>query len=439
MRACGLVAVLCCAPAAPVAAQRDSAPPPLATSVSFLPGTLTPRVASSLNRAQQYAVYLPTTYHAGRTWPVLLLLDPRGRGLLPMRLFQAAAERHGYLVLSSWNTLSDWDNQPNIDAMSAMLTDVQRLFSVDRGRIYLAGFSGTARFAWEVALGLRGNVAGLLGFGAGVPPEFKFTPPGSSAPLQVDYFGSVGTRDFNYEELLQLDDELSRVGVPHRVRLFDGPHSWPPQAVIEDGMNWMQLRAMARGVAPVDRPWVDSLFAAGLELGGHLAQSGDSLAAFRQYRAVAADFAGLKDTTEPAAIAQRLGRTRAVKGGLKAEAAMIERNHQYLLKLQAFLARFRSSNRPPSIESSLKTLDIVRLKRIQSDPADTVAGLAAGRLLSHVQAATAFYEPQDYLARGDSTKALAILELAQAVRPNPDRPASVAFRELVEEFRRRTP
>lgn len=440
MRASRVVVFLLSTSVIPLHAQQsDSAPPPLATAVTFRPGTLVPRVASSLNRVQQYAVYLPSAYRADRQWPVLLLLDPRGRALLPMRLFQASAERYGFVVLSSWNTLSDWDNQPNVDAMSAMLTDVQRLFSVDRSRIYLAGFSGTARFAWDVALGLRANVAGILGFGAGVPPGFNFTPPGAGTPLAVDFFGGAGTSDFNYEELLSLDEELARLGVAHRVRMYDGPHSWAPEPVVAEGVQWMQLRAMGRGLAAVDTGWVDSLFAARVELAGTRLAGGDSLGALREYRAIAADFTGMHEVAVPATRADTLARSRAVKAALKDQAEMIARNHDYLRKLLAYLQRFRTANKPPSVESGLKALDIARLKRVEEDRSDTVAALAAGRLLSHVRAATGFYEPQDYLAKGDSARALAMLELNQAVNPNPGRPASVAFRELVDEFKRRTP
>src|SRR3712207_7851303 len=36
-------------------------------------------------------------------------------------------------------------------AMNAMLEDVQRWLPVDSRRFYIAGFSGTTRFAWELA------------------------------------------------------------------------------------------------------------------------------------------------------------------------------------------------------------------------------------------------------------------------------------------------
>jgi predicted esterase len=424
--------------ASSLAAQQTDSAPPVASADRFAPGALTPRVASTLNRAQQYAVYLPSGYRTDRKWPVLLLLDPRGRALLPMRLAQASAERFGYVVLSSWNTLSDWDNQPNIDAMSAMLTDLQRIFAFDPSRIYIAGFSGTARFAWEQGSALRGSVAGVLGFGAGVPPGFQFIPPGTTGPLPFDYFGGAGTLDFNYEELLKLDQELDRQRITHRIRFYDGPHSWPPERVMAEGIEWIELRAMGRKLAPVDSGWVDSLFARSMERAETLARAGDSTGALREYRSIVSDFGGLRDVAAVVARSDMLARSKSVKAAAKAEAAMIRRNREYLNRLVTFLRHYRTST-PPSTESSLKTLEIARLLRERQDQRDTVAALAAGRLLSHVQAAVGFYEPRDYLVEGDSVRALALLQVAQAVHPNSGRTAVSAFRDLVAEIQQRTP
>src|SRR4029450_2949107 len=132
-------------------------------------GRVVQRIVSTTDTTQRYALYLPSSFTRDRQWPVLFLLDPRGRALIPMQRFQAAAERLGYLALSSYNTLSDGPAQPNYSAMNAMLADVQRSLPVDTRRFYLVGFSGTARFAWGLNSQLTGRVAGIIGGGAGGP------------------------------------------------------------------------------------------------------------------------------------------------------------------------------------------------------------------------------------------------------------------------------
>jgi hypothetical protein len=74
---------------------------------TFPIGTLVEHVQSASNPTQQFALYLPKGFESTRPTPILFLLDPRGRAPVPARLFQAAADRFGYILISSYNTSSD--------------------------------------------------------------------------------------------------------------------------------------------------------------------------------------------------------------------------------------------------------------------------------------------------------------------------------------------
>src|SRR5690349_2382953 len=88
-------------------------------------GGVTDTVHAASDPTQTYALFLPSRYNATRRWPLLILMDPRGRALLPLKLFQAAAERYGYIVMSSYQTQSDGPIEPNDTAVNAILTDAQ--------------------------------------------------------------------------------------------------------------------------------------------------------------------------------------------------------------------------------------------------------------------------------------------------------------------------
>ncbi len=62
------------------------------------------------------------------------------------------------------------------------------------------------------------------------------------------YFASVGDLDFNYAEMLQLTIKLDELGVPNRVRVFEGPHKWPPAEGWMEGVECLELMAMRRGL-----------------------------------------------------------------------------------------------------------------------------------------------------------------------------------------------
>src|SRR5688500_9491180 len=128
-------------------------------------GHLAERVASAVDTSQAYALYLPPGYSTARQWPILFVLDPRGRALPALKLFEEAAGRLGWIVMSSYNTLSDGPPEPNVIAMEAMLRSAQDSLSIDRSRLYLAGFSGTARAVLRFAVNLRGHVAGVIAVG----------------------------------------------------------------------------------------------------------------------------------------------------------------------------------------------------------------------------------------------------------------------------------
>ena len=142
---------------------------------TFQPGEVTERVACEIDPARTYALYLPTSYTPARRWPVVILMDPRGRALVPLELFREAAERLDYVLVSSYDTASDGPREPNILAMRAILPDIEKRIALDTRRLYLAGFSGTARFGWDLGVALGDSLAGHIGVGGGFP--HSFTPP----------------------------------------------------------------------------------------------------------------------------------------------------------------------------------------------------------------------------------------------------------------------
>src|SRR5712691_12105378 len=72
---------------------------PVATHA--FPGRLEERVRTATDTSQTFALYLPPGYTTERRWPVLFVLDPRGRALLGLQLFQDRAARLGWVILSS--------------------------------------------------------------------------------------------------------------------------------------------------------------------------------------------------------------------------------------------------------------------------------------------------------------------------------------------------
>lgn len=380
-------------------------------------GTATDTVHALNDTSQTYALYLPSAYDKARHWPVLFLMDPRGRALVPMRLFRAAAERYGYIVMSSYQTQSDGPIEPNDKAVNAMLGDAQSRFSADVHRFYFAGFSGTGRLAWYYGYSIPENVAGLIEVGAGLPTLdllLQKSIAKTATPFAV--FLSVGTTDFNYDEVRALDAKLDAFAIRHHLETFDGTHSWPPESVCTDAVTWLELQAMRDGRLATNRTWIDSLFAASAKTIDEIART-DAYAASLLYRQLAADFAGLRETNVAQVNATKLAESETAKRTAKRITRLAADAQAFREREDTFYADFARPGSPPPTDESRSKLHLDELRDRARQTTDTSDALAAKRLLASVFVRASFYEPRRYLAQGDTLKALAMYALAQSIHP----------------------
>jgi predicted esterase len=383
-------------------------------------GVVIASVRSHADTAERYALYLPSHYDASRRWPALLVLDPRGRALLAMERFREAAERDGYIVLSSYNTVSDSTEEPNVRAVNAMLADLQDRFAADTTRMYLAGMSGTARLAWTFAYELSGHVAGIFGFAAGLPWRRIEAYVRLKQPASFAYFGGAGTGDFNFDEVRALDHALDSLDVlPHRAEYFEGMHGWPPATVCGDGLDWMELQVMKHRQRPSDDSLAHAWLAQRMAQARAADDSGRPFDAVVRYRAIRDDFRGLLDTRAADQRVTVLGQLPAVRDHERRDHALEGAFESYAQsRFTPFIHDLQNAAHPPSLENALRDLDIRDLQRQQRDSVhDRLGAQAAGRMLALVSVNTAFYEPRKYFARGDPSGALAILAIAHEIAP----------------------
>ena len=134
---------------------------PAADSVAS-PDTVIPRLAAAADPEQQYSLYLPPGDPAKNGSPLLVILDARGRGESSLRLAVDAARSNGWVVISSWQSRSDANEIGTLRALQALLGEAFQRYRIDRGRIYLAGLSGTAKTLWTRADVLAPLLAGML-------------------------------------------------------------------------------------------------------------------------------------------------------------------------------------------------------------------------------------------------------------------------------------
>lgn len=393
--------------AAPVAAAPPAPPLPR--------GQVIEKIVCAGQPGQSYALYLPSGYTPGRAWPILYVMDPRARGKLAADRFRPGAEKYGYLVASSSNSMSDGPMETNITAMRAMWTDTHGRLAIDDRRIYAAGFSGTVRSCCTLARAVPGTIAGIVGAGAGFPFH---EPPRKGDPFV--FFGTVGDKDFNYYEMMDLEPRLQEAGIVHRVEIFDGIHQWPPEELATRALGWMELQAMRAGTRPRDAAIVDELWKQTLAKAREAEAAGDLFLAHRYYSGAAADFAGLRaaeDLAEAARKTAELAANPALQRDWKERAARLSRDKEMLEQAPGILAAVNPAGEPVTLAQVVAALKIPELRVKAKSAADPEERLSAQRVLNTLGVQTSYYLPQAFNEHKEYDRAVFVLSIAAEIDP----------------------
>lgn len=420
LRAAALLALLALLPAPPAA----QIPPPPA-----LPrGEVVETVVAASDPAQTYALYLPSGYRPDRRWPVLYVMDARGRALLPMERFRAAAESLGWVVASSYRSASDGDMEPNFTAMRAMWEDTHARLSLDDRRAYAAGFSGTVRAACAMAMLAPGSLDGVIGVGAGFPVG---RPPSRETPFP--FFGMAGDTDFNFYEMANLEEVLAAASLPHRFEVFAGGHEWMPEPLAFEALAWMDLQALKSGAREKDAGLsaaLEPLWARRLERARTAEREGRLLEAQRAYTGLAADFTGsdLRPQGEVEAVreaAARIAATTTFRREREDWASRRKRDETYLEEARRTITQAlatapagSSLGDPTAAGKVVAALRIPTLRRQAERTDDREEQRSAKRRLSSLLVQTGFYLPRSFLEKKDFGRAALSLSIAAGIAPD---------------------
>jgi predicted esterase len=358
---------------------------------------------------QSYVLVLPPGYSPQKRWPILYLLDTDGRGRRAAERFAAGAARFGYVVASSNNSRANVPGDPNVPALSAMWDDTHARLALDPRRAYLSGFSGTARFSTSAARRVGGQVAGVIGCGAGFP---SVEPPARGLPFV--YYGLVGDRDFNYNEMMELREALRSLDVAHAFFVFPGGHEWPPPEAAARALAWMELRALKGGLRPDDPALVETLLAERRAEARAQDVAGNELAAQEALRAIAADFAGLADVVPEVDRARALEASPAWKRAREQEQRRARAEAADLARVRSVVSRAlvddETGPRIPARVARDLGLDGLRKRVAEGD-------LGAARVLAEITAQTGFFLSRAARERGDMETAVLLLGVATLAAP----------------------
>jgi predicted esterase len=376
-------------------------------------GHVSERVRCRAMPAVSYALYLPSRPPEGRKPPLLVLLDARRRALVPLALFLPAAERWGWVLASAWDSASDEDPEPTLRAWEAIRQDACQRFNVDEQRIYVAGFSGTARLAMFVAQESARPPSGVIASGAGFE---RGDPIRKDRPYA--WFGAAGNSDFNHDEMLESARRLSALGFPWRLVVFEGRHQWMPAPVAADALAWMELQAIRRGLAPADPALAVQRRETGEAAAWKAEARGNPLAAYREWDALVRDLSGMTDVRPFEREAARLKESRETRLQESVEEESIVEGRRTISSWARTLRRALGAPHLLPAGKLVAEMGIARLQKTATSVREQGEAEAAKRLLSALRVRTGYTLPQELRTAGDYRGAALSLAVADAIRPH---------------------
>jgi tetratricopeptide (TPR) repeat protein len=394
---------------AQVPAQQRSSPSPGPAPQDFQTGVVIPKVSCATQAEQSYALYLPSYYTREKRWPIVYAFDPGARGGMPVELMKDAAERYGYIVAGSNNSQNGpW--KASAEAAQAMARDTHARLAIDDKLVYFAGLSGGARLVASLAQGCK-CAAGVLLNSAGFSPS---SPPVAGANFSV--FGTAGTFDFNYPEVVNLDAKLGTLHYLHAFSQFDGPHEWAPASVMDEALAWFRLIAMKQDREPRDAGFVNEQAVEAEKRAKAFEAAGDSYGSWKEYRQAAETFDGLGDAAPFRERAEALEKEKAVRDGAKREQQDFEEQTRLTADIYSGLAALRQDF-PRSDSRSEIEREISSLRNTAENEKNPRKLRVDRRALSGILVAL-MEAGQDLLDAKDVSHARAYFELASDADPD---------------------
>jgi hypothetical protein len=187
------------------------------------------RCSADTNNAYHYT--LPVA-HKGNL-PLLLILDSGGNGLMAVQKSQPAVNMFPCLVVGSDLIRNSFPGY--MQAIEMLINEVRSKFSA--GKVYISGFSGGARMAYEYAR--VHPVQGILMCGAG-PSANSFQE------LPCPVYMISGTTDFNFVETYYNPLQKAEHSL-YITDYFKGSHEWPPAETLKEGLLYLIGRSTPGG------------------------------------------------------------------------------------------------------------------------------------------------------------------------------------------------
>lgn len=219
------------------------------------------------------------------------------------------------------------------------------------------------------------------------------------------YHGIVGIEDYNYKEMVRLNRELETAGVDHFIQVYIGDHDWPPPEICLQVIEFMEMRAMKKGLKSKELNFVEKIFQKNLEKIRELETVLNPYYARNFCRALVDLFRDFIDTGPVTAQIARLESSREFKKFRKEEEKRNRSELEYIRRFLGVFTRIKNFEwKRVDLKKMLAELDLNALIREASGTKSRYRSAMAKRLLYEL-VSKGNQEGANYLGKSDYIRA----------------------------------
>ncbi len=207
-----------------------------------------------------FSVYLPKAFTMETSWPILFGFDSSGLANRVSRLYKAAAEENGYVIVTS-NFPKSLDTKQKNDYAISLMNYIFSVFPIQKKRVYVTALNEDAKLISLLPIAYDEDIFGVIA----LENSYMYD---SSLKIKdnFSYIGIVNTSNFRYKEFLKNKKYLRRKGVKAEVFNYEGKLRSPSPQLLQKALSTFTLHAMDKGVIPHDSIWIQNRFQKELQL-----------------------------------------------------------------------------------------------------------------------------------------------------------------------------
>ncbi|TRX31160.1 hypothetical protein FNW52_19155 [Flavobacterium sp. ZT3R18] len=233
------------------------------------------KIANTAN--ESYAIYLPKQYVKNVPSAVVFIFDPGARGKIGIEPFVLAAETYNYILVCS-NNSKNGPADINIKIANRLFDSVSSEYNLDHSQLYISGFSGGARLAGSIAIS-SGAFQGVIACGASFNGLDKLALQGNN----FSYVGMVGSKDMNYQEMIQNAAWLDKVKIKNTLFISPLDHTWPLQKEMLRTFDWLEIQAYKKNIRKSNDTIIKRIYNENLKIADSLKGNDEMILVITEY------------------------------------------------------------------------------------------------------------------------------------------------------------